>query len=71
MDKRRTYLMIAASLKVPDDLVLRGTYIEGVFRNAWSRGLLFMMGAIGATSLANVRGQAILLSAKPRGGRDV
>jgi len=37
----------------------------------WSRGLLFMMVAMGATSLANLWAQAIPLSARPRGGRDV
>ena len=74
MDERWGYLVIAVSLTVSDGFV---TVYYGwpVWRvlsgDMWSRGLLFMMVAMGATSLANLWAQAILQSAKPRGGRDV
>ena len=74
MGKREGYLVIAASLTVSDGFV---TVYYGwpVWRawsgDIWSRGLLFMMVAMGATSLANLWVQAIPLSARPRGGRDV
>ncbi len=74
MDKREGYLVIAASLTVSDGFV---TVYYGwpVWRawsgDIWSRGLLFITAAMGATSLANLWAQAILQSAKPRGERDV
>ena len=74
MDERWGYLVIAVSLTVSDGFV---TVYYGwpVWRvlsgDMWSRGLLFMMVAMGATSLANLWAQAIPLSVKPRGGRDV
>ncbi len=74
MDKRWVYLVFAVSLTVSDGFV---TVYYGwpAWRmwsvDIWSRGLLVMMVAMGATSLANLWAQAIPLSAKPRGGRDV
>ena len=74
MDKRWGYLVIAVSLTVSDGFV---TVYFGwpVWRalsgDIWIRGLLFMMVAMGATSLVNLWAQVIPPSAKPRGGRDV
>ena len=74
MDKREGCLVIAASLTVSDGFV---TVYYGwpVWRalsgDTWSSGLLFMMVAMGATSLASLWAQTIPLSAKPRGGHDV
>jgi hypothetical protein len=74
VDKRWGYLVIAASLTVSDGFV---TVYYGwpVWRalsgDIWIRGLLFMMVAMGATSLVNLWAQAIPRSAKPQGGRDV
>jgi hypothetical protein len=74
VDKRRGNPVIAVSLKVSDGFVTV-YYSWPVWRawtgDAWSRGLLFMMGVKRTTSLANLWAQAIPLSAKPRGGRDV
>ncbi len=74
MDKRERYLTIAASLTV-SDVFVTVYYGWPVWRawsgDTWSRGLLFMMVAMGTTSLANLWARAIPLSAKPRGGRDV
>ena len=74
MDKRWGYLVIAVSLTVSDGFVTVH-YGWPVWRawswDTWSRGLLFMMVAMGVTSLANLWAQAIPLSATPWGGRDV
>ena len=74
MDKGEGYLVIAVSLTVLDGFV---TVYYGwpMWRagsgHTWSRERLFMMVAMGAISLTNLWAQAIPLSAKPRGGRDV
>ncbi len=74
MDKRRGYLVIAASLTVSEGFVA-AYYGLPVWRawsgDAWSRGLLSMIVAMRATSMANLWAQAIPMSAKPQGGRDV
>lgn len=74
MDKRWSYLVIAVSLTVSNDF-LTVDYGWPVWRawsgDIWSRGLLFMMAAMGASSLTNLWAQVIPPSAKPRGGRDV
>ena len=74
MDKRWGYLVIAVSLTVSDGFVT--VYCGWPLWRMWSgdigsRGLLSMTVAMGAISLANLWTQAIPLSAKPRGGRDV
>jgi hypothetical protein len=74
VDKRWGYLVIAASLTVSDGFVA-AYYGLPVWRrwsgDPWNRGLLFMMVAMGTTSLANRWAQATPLTAKPLGGRDV
>ena len=74
MDKRWGYLVIAVSLTVSDGFVTvyYGWPIwRAGSRYIWNRELLLIMVAMGAISLANLWAQAIPLSAKPRGGRDV
>jgi hypothetical protein len=74
VDKRWGYLVIAVSLTVSDGFVA-AYYGRPVWRawsgDTWSSGLLFMMVAMEATSMANQWAQAMPRSAKLQGGRDV
>ncbi len=74
MDKRAAYFAIAVALTVLDGFAT--VYYDCPAWKAWSgdtesRGLLFLITSMGATSLVNLWAQAVPLAAKARRGNDV
>jgi hypothetical protein len=74
MDKRAVYFAIAVALTALDGFAT--VHYGWPAWRAWSgdtgsRGLLFLITAMGATSLVNLWTQAVPLTAKARRGHDV